>query len=86
MLQTLNLDALKGIKMSQVKSMSDTALKGISKLSRKRMKVAGYSVNPFLLAGAAALALGGYLIYRSRSNRAQLAGAGGLQRQGRSAK
>ena len=60
------LKGLRGVNMKQVKSMGETALKGISKLSKKRMKVAGYAVNPFLLAGAAALAIGGYLIYRSR--------------------
>jgi hypothetical protein len=72
------LKGIKGINMSQVKSFGDTALKGISKLSKKRMKVAGYSVNPLLLGGAAALALGSYLIYRSLSGRTNqsLAGAG----------
>lgn len=68
MLQRLNLESLKGVNLSQVKSFGDTALKGISKLSKKRMTVAGHSVNPFLLGGAAALAIGGYLMYRSRSN------------------
>jgi hypothetical protein len=70
------LKGIKGINMSQVKTFGDTALKGISKLSKKRMKVAGYSVNPLLLGGAAALALGSYLIYRSLSGRSstQLAG------------
>jgi hypothetical protein len=75
------LDTLKGINMTQVKGMGDTALKGISKLSKKRMSVAGYSVNPLLLGGAVALALGGYLMYRSRSGRTALAGDMGMQGQ-----
>lgn len=81
MLERLNLSSLKNINMSQVKTMGDTALKGISQLSKKRMNVAGYSVNPLLLGGAAALALGGYLVYRSRSGKSQLAGATGMQGQ-----
>jgi hypothetical protein len=75
------LDTLKGINMAQVKGMGDTALKSISKLSKKRMRVAGYSVNPLLLGGAVALALGGYLMYRSRSGSTALAGETGMQRQ-----
>jgi hypothetical protein len=67
------LKSIKGINMSQVRTMGDTALKGISQLSKKRMKVAGYSVKPLLLGGAAALALGGYLILRNRGGNAATA-------------
>lgn len=82
MLERLNLSSLKGINMSQVKGMGDTALKGLSRLSKKRMSVAGYSVNPLLLGGAAALALGGYLIFRSRGNSSSLQTAGSTDFQG----
>lgn len=75
------LKGIKGINMSQVKSMGGTALKGISKLSKKRMRVAGYSVNPLLLGGAAALALGGYLVYRSLSRSTSAMGSTGMHDQ-----
>jgi hypothetical protein len=75
------METLKGIDVARLKGMGDTALKSISKLSKKRRKVGGYSVNPFLLGGAAALALGGYLLYRSRSGRSALAGDTTMQGQ-----
>jgi hypothetical protein len=75
------LETLKGVDLAQVKGMGDTALKSLSKLSKKRLSVGGYSINPLLLGGAAAVALGGYLLYRSRSNGTALAGNTTMQGQ-----
>jgi len=73
MLQTVSTDTLKKVKLSELKSAGDKALKNIARLGKKRVKVAGVSVNPFIVGGAALLLVGGYLLLRKRKNTVSMA-------------
>ncbi|HEX6914058.1 MAG TPA: LPXTG cell wall anchor domain-containing protein [Chitinophagaceae bacterium] len=73
MLSTLNLRGLKNMDISEVKTQAKKigrqALKQVKHAGGKKMIVAGRSVNPFLLGGAALALIGGvYLLMRRRRN------------------
>lgn len=86
MLQTLrnkvDISALKDYgdsALNHLKGYGNTALYQAKRLGTKRVKVAGHSINPFIIGAAvAAIGVGTYLLVRSRNRRLKLADETGM--------
>ncbi len=83
MLDRLNLSSLKNMDMSRVKTLGNDAMSQLRQLGSRRVTLAGRSMSPMVIGGAAlALIAGGYLLMRRRNrHRHQFAGATAMQPQ-----